>query len=101
MTRRELVDALNKRNVQNRFIEANPMDVTTNCHFFTIKDDVEAGYYPYDYFVDAHATLHDRAEPYTIGEVRLLAKQTFARAVSAETHAVAEYHQSGKLFGSG
>ena len=99
MTRRELVDTLRKRRVENKFIEANPMDVTTHCHFFTIKDDVEAGYYPFEYFIDAHAELHERGEPYTIGEVRLLAKQSFARAISRETVAMAECHQAGTLFG--
>ncbi|MEK7462733.1 MAG: hypothetical protein AAB618_04140 [Patescibacteria group bacterium] len=79
MAKEELVRRLSERGVHTEFIDLHAIDAVSTCHYHTIKDDVVAGAYTFDFFIKAHCELEEDGKNYTIGVVRLLAQQTFHR----------------------
>ena len=82
MTRRELIDALRRVNIISPFFEENPTDVISSCKYHTLREEVEAGCYTFQIFVEAYKELTDKAKEVVFGEIQSLATQTFAKAVS-------------------
>ena len=81
-TRRELIDALRRVNIISPFFEENPTDVISSCKYHAVREEVEAGYYTFQIFVEAYKELTDKATEIVFGEIQLLATRTFAKAVS-------------------
>ena len=69
-------------NIISPFFEENPTDVISSCKYHTLREEVEAGCYTFQIFVEAYKELTDKAKEVVFGEIQSLATQTFAKAVS-------------------
>ena len=95
MSREDLVKALMMRGIKTMFIDVHAVDVAANCYYHSIKNDVIAGFYTFEIFIDAHETLEKKGALYSIGEVRLTATETFHRAANKMRHDVEEKIRDG------
>lgn len=95
LSREDLIAALEKRGVTSKFLESTPSDVVSSCKYHEILKEVEAGCFPFDFFINAHVLLEESAEEYTLTRVYLLATQTFHREVSRRQDEVRTFKRTG------
>ena len=97
LTRAELITALEAVGIHSPFFELHPVDAVSSCKYHDIRNDVEAGCYPFTVFVDTYKQLLDRNTPFTFTGIRLLAQQTFQRAKSAREREIAKAWEDGLM----
>ncbi len=97
LTRAELITALEAVGIHSPFFELHPVDAVSSCKYHDIRSDVEAGCYPFTVFVDTYKQLLGRDTPPRIGEIRLLAQQTFQRAKRTREREVTKAWEDGLM----
>ena len=97
LTRAELITALQEAAIDSPFFEAHPVDAVSSCKYHDVRSDVESGCYTFKIFISTYKQFVEENEPFSIGEIRLLAQQTFVRAMRAKEREVTVAWQDGLM----